>query len=177
MTDGPIQRYLHELRGRVPGGPLRRRRVLGELRAHLEDAAEKEQEAGRTREEAERLAVERFGVPFPDRQRRWVSWIPLPLGVGVIVVAAVAVAVESGGSAGQPHARTAAIPYDSVPFCSSAGSGPTPSTATAMIAGRMRIVAVACRPQPAVGTPRSPVAVVGSSLPDGATAVNAFEPR
>ena len=120
MSDGPIHSYLHELRGRVPGGPLRRRRVLGEIRAHLEDAAEKEQEAGRTREEAERLAVERFGVPFADRQRRWATRIAPPVVVGVIVVAAVAVAVESRGGAGQPRALSPPMPYGSVPICGSA---------------------------------------------------------
>lgn len=165
MSDGPIHSHLHELRSRVPGGPLRRRRVLGELRAHLEDAAAKEQEAGRSREDAERLVVERFGVPFPDRQRRWATRIAPPAVVAVIVVAAVAVALESRGSADQPHALSAAIPYGSVPFCSSAGSGPTPSTTTAVVAGRVRVVALACRPRPAVGTPRTPIAPIGRLMP------------
>jgi negative regulator of sigma E activity len=170
VSDGPIHSYLRELRSRVPGGPLRRRRVLGELRAHLEDAAEKEQKAGRTHEEAERLAVERFGVPFADRQRRWATRIAPPVVAGVIVAAAVAVALESRGNAGKPQAQSPPIPYSSVPLCGSAGSGATPagSTATAANSRRERILLMACRPRPAVAAQRFTIAAIGR-LPDGAT--------
>ena len=168
MSDGPIHRHLRELRARVPGGPLRRRRVVAEMRAHLEDAAAEEQRAGRAREDAERLAVERFGVPFADRRQGWGTLIVLPAVVGIIVVAAVALAVASRGGAGRPRALSPAVPYSSVPTCPSARSGPV-TAITVVNGGPVRVRFAACRPRPAVGTHRAKISPVGR-LPDGATA-------
>jgi hypothetical protein len=54
-----IERYLRELAEALP--PLRRRRVLAEVEAHLADAAARYEAAGRYRGEAEELAVAEFG--------------------------------------------------------------------------------------------------------------------
>jgi hypothetical protein len=175
VSDGPIHRHLRRLRGRVPGGPLRRRRILAELRAHLEDAADEEQQAGRPREDAERVAVERFGVPFPERRRRRATRIAVPAGVAVVVVAAVAAALASRGGGSTPRALSPAVPWASVPVCASAGSGPVPAS-TPVTRGSPHTRFLPCRPRPAVGTPRVAISVIGA-LPQGTGAVAQPAPR
>jgi hypothetical protein len=54
----PIEDYLAGLEAELRLSPRRRRRVLAEARAHLEEAAERSGERGET---AERAALERFG--------------------------------------------------------------------------------------------------------------------
>jgi hypothetical protein len=155
VSGGPIDRHLRELRGRVPGGPLRRRRILGELRAHLEDAAQEEQRSGRTHEQAEQIAVERFGMPFEERAPRRAAWIAAPV-VACVIVAAVAAVLSQGGGAGRPQARGPVIPYSSVPWCGTQTSK------------QIRPGVKVCRPRPAVGTIGVPATPV-SALPAGAT--------
>lgn len=56
-----VDEYLAELRRSLRGGPVARRRILSEIRAHLEDALRQEQAAGYESAEAERRAVARVG--------------------------------------------------------------------------------------------------------------------
>jgi hypothetical protein len=152
VSDGPVRRHMRELRGRVPGGPLRRRRILGEARAHLEDAADREQQTGRTREEAERLAVERFGMPFAERRARRTMRVAVPAAAAVITAAGLLLVMYGRGAGNRPQAHGPVIPYSSVPLCGT-------QTWKQMRAGVM-----VCRPQPAVGTigvPAWPVWLAG----------------
>ena len=156
MSGGSIHDHLRELRGRVAGGPLRRRRILGEVRAHLEDAASEEERAGHTRDEAERIAVERFGVPFAERQRRSMTRVAVPAVAAVIAVAGLIVAVQGRGAGSRPQAHGPAIPYSSVPLCGT------------MTWRQVRFGTMACRPAPAVATIGVPAYPVGK-LPRGVT--------
>lgn len=59
----PIDRYLDRLLAELSGSAADVRRVLAEAEEHLRDAAREEAERGLPEEEAQRLAVERFGSP------------------------------------------------------------------------------------------------------------------
>jgi len=56
-----IAEYLSELEGSLRVGRRAKRRILDEIEAHLRDAAASEQAHGMSREEAERLAIDRLG--------------------------------------------------------------------------------------------------------------------
>jgi hypothetical protein len=58
-----VEEYLDRLFDLLAGGGARGRRVLLEAQAHLEEAVELAVGAGRSREEAERAAIARFGAP------------------------------------------------------------------------------------------------------------------
>jgi hypothetical protein len=62
MSD-PIEEYLDRLYLRLPRQPRRARRLLAEAEQHLRDCAAEQEAAGVPAEEAQRRAVERFGVP------------------------------------------------------------------------------------------------------------------
>ena len=58
---GPAQEYLEAVGQELRVGRRYHRRVLEELAAHIEDAAEREQRLGLSAEDAERRAIERVG--------------------------------------------------------------------------------------------------------------------
>ncbi len=58
-----IETYLRELERALPGPAGRKRRILAETRAHLEDASAAAMGAGADRAAAEAAAVARFGTP------------------------------------------------------------------------------------------------------------------
>jgi hypothetical protein len=60
-----IETYLDELRTALPPLPLRRRRIVAEIRDHLLGVAAEEREVGATPAIAEQRAVERIGPPRP----------------------------------------------------------------------------------------------------------------
>jgi hypothetical protein len=64
MPEGPIARYLAELRREFRGNPLLARRVLEEVADHLAGAAAAARESGMSDHDAEEAAVRRFG-PAP----------------------------------------------------------------------------------------------------------------
>ena len=70
MPEGPIERYLAELRRELRGNPLLARRVLAEVAEHLADAATAARESGMTAHDAEEAAVRRFG-PAPGFARQF----------------------------------------------------------------------------------------------------------
>jgi hypothetical protein len=59
----PTETYLRELRAALPPLPLRRRRIVAEVRDHFECAVATERRRGATRPEAERRACARLGPP------------------------------------------------------------------------------------------------------------------
>jgi hypothetical protein len=59
--NGPGREYLEALAGELRVGRRYRRRVLAEVAAHLEDAAERERRLGAGPDEAEHLAIQRLG--------------------------------------------------------------------------------------------------------------------
>jgi hypothetical protein len=60
-----IETYVDELRAALPPLPLRRRRIVAEIRDHLLEVAADEREIGATPAIAEQRAVERIGPPRP----------------------------------------------------------------------------------------------------------------
>jgi hypothetical protein len=70
MPEGPVARYLAELRREFRGNPLLARRVLEEVADHLADAAAAARESGMSDHDAEAAAVERFG-PAPRFSRQF----------------------------------------------------------------------------------------------------------
>jgi hypothetical protein len=85
-----VEEYLAELRHHLRVGPLTKRRILREVREHLEDATQADREA------AEGRAIERLGAPvdlaarFGDRRRR----------IGFAVAFAVVIAAVGGTAVG-----------------------------------------------------------------------------
>ena len=99
MSDqSPIEVFLVELRGSLSGvWWWRRRSIIAEVRAHLEDVAAEEHARGLDGVESERRAVQRFGDPTQmaaelraeQRVPRWLGLTGLAavaLGVALVVV-------------------------------------------------------------------------------------------
>ncbi len=104
-----VEEYLRELGRRLSVGPVRRRRILRELEAHLLDATAEEERGGRSRQDAERRATERLGsvddlaARFGARRRSRTTRRLVAISVGVSVAATAAFAlpmvlVDSGES-------------------------------------------------------------------------------
>ena len=62
-TSTSLDRYVDEIRDELYGPWWVRRRIAAEFQDHLRDSAEHLQADGKGREEAERVAIERFGAP------------------------------------------------------------------------------------------------------------------
>ena len=69
MTTDPIQGYLDQLLTYLRGSAHDVRRILSETEEHLRDATAELVAAGASEEEAQRLAIERFGHPRTVAQR------------------------------------------------------------------------------------------------------------
>jgi hypothetical protein len=112
-----IQEYLRELERRLRVGPMRRRRILRELEAHLLDSAAEEERTGLSRLEAERRAIERLGsvddlvARFNTARRRRPSGrlIAVAAVVGFVTVALVLSAVLITGGTNHASNRLAAV--------------------------------------------------------------------
>jgi hypothetical protein len=100
MKNDPIVRYLRARRRELNLGPLRKRRILREIEAHLLDAVEDALTKGGRRLESERVAVERLGPPelvaeqFTRKRRYWPAAAFASLAVAA---AAAVVAPQIGG--------------------------------------------------------------------------------
>lgn len=104
---GAIDTYLAELRHELRGTNWwRRRQILREVRDHLEDAAFEAQRAGGvSRQEAELIAVERFG-PASDfaeqftstRRRRPLAYVSASVGLACLIGGAAVVAAYQTSS-------------------------------------------------------------------------------
>lgn len=92
-----IEDYLRELRTKLDVGPLRRRRILREIEGHLLDSVHEARIAGASRQEAERLAIERFGTvhtlasrfsePSPRRSRHLITSFASVAALGALLAA------------------------------------------------------------------------------------------
>jgi hypothetical protein len=65
VTTDPIEGYLDQLLTHVRGSATDVRRILSEVEEHLRDATAEQVAVGASKEEAQRLAIERFGHPAP----------------------------------------------------------------------------------------------------------------
>ena len=79
MTNA-VEPYLDTLFDRLSGSGARGRRLLLEAQAHLDEAVERGLAAGQSREEAERLALARFGSA--DEVVRAHHWPPAVSKIG-----------------------------------------------------------------------------------------------
>jgi hypothetical protein len=128
----PIAAYLAELAPQVPGGPLRRRRVLGEIETHLRLLVAEAEAGGASPTAAVEVAVERFGQPATVAAAFAAGEAgarPLRRQLRVLAVAsAVAVALMTAGvrshappaqaqERGHPPAGPSAAPTRPAPVC------------------------------------------------------------
>ena len=78
MTSDLIEGYLDQLLTHLRGSATDVRRILSETEEHLRDATAELEAAGASREEAQRLAVERFGHPRTVARRFSALLAPVP---------------------------------------------------------------------------------------------------
>jgi len=91
--EGPIQKYLADLRREMRGNPLLARRVAEEVADHLAEAAAAGRNSGMSPEDAEENAVRRFG-PASQLARQFDRFtLPLKLLLGYASLATVCVAL------------------------------------------------------------------------------------
>lgn len=109
-----IEEYLSELRAKLRVGPFRKRRILREIEGHLLDAVHEARIAGIGRQEAERLAIERFGSPrqladrFDHGRNRFSRFRVAAVALAAIAVgAAAALGIVLGRNDSAPGAPVA----------------------------------------------------------------------
>ena len=78
MTSDLIESYLDQLLTHLRGSATDVRRILSETEEHLRDASAELEAAGSSREEGQRLAVERFGHPRTVARRFSARLAPVP---------------------------------------------------------------------------------------------------
>ena len=78
MTTDPIEAYLDQLLTHLRGSAHDVRRILSEVEEHLRDASAELVAAGASEEEAQRLAVERFGHPWTVARQFSARLAPIP---------------------------------------------------------------------------------------------------
>jgi len=118
MAEPLIERHLDQVRASLHVRGPYRDRVLAELRSHIEDAADRAEAGGLTREHAERAAIDQLGPvedlvaglrPRATRRTRILAGLP---AVGLVLVAAANRATnelhEDGGRLGSSIPYTAA---------------------------------------------------------------------
>lgn len=108
MVDGPIDTYVASLRGALRGPRGAKADLVTEARDSLFDAAERYEQDGLDRHEAERIAVDEFGAVHelaPDYQRE------LALAQGRRTGLLVALAVAAQGIVSEVAWRTAAVDW------------------------------------------------------------------
>jgi hypothetical protein len=78
VTTDPIEGYLDQLLGHLRGSAHDVRRILSEAEEHLRDATSELLAAGASEEEAQRLAIERFGHPRTVARQFSARLAPVP---------------------------------------------------------------------------------------------------
>jgi hypothetical protein len=78
VTTDPIEGYLDQLLGHLRGSAHDVRRILAETEEHLRDATAELEAAGVSEEEAQRLAIERFGHPRTAARQFSARLAPIP---------------------------------------------------------------------------------------------------
>ena len=97
MTTEPIEGYLDRLLTYLRGSAHDVRRILSEVEEHLRDATAELVAAGASEEEAQRLAIERFGHPRTVARRFSARLAPVPPAAVATELARVAVVLGGIG--------------------------------------------------------------------------------
>jgi len=97
VTTDPIEGYLDQLLTYLRGSAHDVRRILSEVEEHLRDATAELVEAGASEEEAQRLAIARFGHPRTVARRFSVRLAPVPPAAVAAELARVAVVLGGIG--------------------------------------------------------------------------------
>jgi hypothetical protein len=97
VTTDPIEGYLDQLLTHLRGSATDVRRILSEVEEHLRDATAEQVAAGASKEEAQRLAIERFGHPRTVARRFSARLVPVPPAAVVGALARAAVLLGAVG--------------------------------------------------------------------------------
>ena len=97
MTTDPIEGYLDQLLTHLRGSAQDVRRILSEVEEHLRDATAELGAAGASEEEAQRLAIERFGHPRTVARQFSARLAPIPPAAVVAELARTAVLLGTVG--------------------------------------------------------------------------------
>ena len=97
MTTDPIEGYLDQLLTHLRGSAQDVRRILSEVEEHLRDATAELGAAGASEEEAQRLAIERFGHPRTVARQFSARLAPIPSAAVAAELARTAVLLGTVG--------------------------------------------------------------------------------
>ena len=97
MTTDPIEGYLDQLLTHLRGSAQDVRRILSEVEEHLRDATAELEVAGASEEEAQRLAIERFGHPRTVARQFSARLAPIPSAAVAAELARTAVLLGTVG--------------------------------------------------------------------------------